>query len=418
MRLMRAGRRPFRWLPLMLLFTCLASGAVAADVPIPTDSASAIALSRAMNLYWIAEKLLALLIPPAFLFSGVGARISRACGRLVGGRRLATIALFGCAYALLNALLSLPFNYVRHYRLPLSLGLIHEGPGHWLLDQGVTLAAVMATAVLFLWIPYALIRRSPRWWWLWAATALVPAVLFILVIKPLWVDPLTTVYRPASGEMATQAKALATRCGIHDVTVLVGGDDSTVVGLGPTNRIVLDQSLAKQETMAQIRFTIGHELKHYVLGDNWKALAIISLLLAIGFWLMQRLGNLAVARWHVRFGFQRLDDPASLPLLVLCMAALWLAVAPLFLAIDRHIEQEADRFGLELTHENTAAALLFASWVSDSELARPGQFERIFRDTHPSLSERIRMANSYHPWLTGAPLRYGSACTMPSAQSH
>jgi Zn-dependent protease with chaperone function len=411
-----AGRR-CRWLPPMLLLAFFAAGTAVADVPIPVDSARAIALSHTVNLYWVVEKSLALLIPAAFLFSGIGARISRACGRLLGGRRYATVALFGGVYALLNALLSLPFNYLRHYRLPFSLGIIHEAPGQWLLDQGVTVAAVMVTAALFLWIPYALIRRSPRGWWAWAAVALVPVVLFILVIKPLWVDPLMVAYRPATGEMAAQAKALAARCGIPDVTVLVGGDDSTVTGLGPTNRVVLEQNLARQETMAQIRFTVGHELKHYVLGDNWKALLIISVLLAIGFWLMQRLGQLALARWHLRFGFDRLDDPASLPLLVLCMTVLWLAVTPLFLVLDRHIEQEADRFGLELTHENTAAAQLFASWVGDAELAEPGRFERIFRDTHPSLGERIRMANSYHPWLTGEPLRYGHACTMPGADS-
>ncbi|WP_243050126.1 M48 family metalloprotease [Dyella sp. RRB7] len=417
MRLTFAGRRPGRWLAPMLWLALWAAGAVAAEVSVPIDSAKAIALGHEMNLYWVVEKSLALLIPAAFLFSGIGARISHACGHLVGGRRYATVALFGGVYALLNALLSLPFNYLRHYRLPFSLGLVHEGPGQWLLGQGVTVVAVMITAALFLWIPYALIRRSPRWWWAWAAAALVPVVLFILVIKPLWVDPLTTVYRPASGAMALQAKALAARCGIPNVTVLVGGDDSTVAGLGPTNRVVLDQDLAKQESMAQIRFTIGHELKHYVLGDNWKALLIISVLLAIGFWLMQRLGQLALARWHARFGFDRVDDPASLPLLVLCMTVLWLAVTPLFLALDRHIEREADRFGLELTHENTAAAQLFAGWVGDAELAEPGRFERIFRDTHPSLGERIRMANSYHPWLTGEPLRYADACAMPGADS-
>ncbi len=197
---------------------------------------------------------------------------------------------------------------------------------------------------------------------------------------------------------------------------MVGGDDTSVLGLGPTNRVILQRNLWKTETPAQIRFTVGHELKHYVMGDNWKALAIVAALLLAGFWITQRLAGWALPRWHRRFGFSGLDDPASLPFFVLCFTGLWLVVTPAFLAFDRHIEAEADRFGLELTHENDAAARMFAGWVDDTELAEPGWFEHAFRATHPSVGERIRMANGYHPWTTGAALKYVGECSM-GAQS-
>jgi Zn-dependent protease with chaperone function len=42
------------------------------------------------------------------------------------------------------------------------------------------------------------------------------------------------------------------------------------------------------------------------------------------------------------------------------MTLLWLAFVPFFNWIGGHIEHEADRFGLELTHQNHSAAMAFA----------------------------------------------------------
>jgi Zn-dependent protease with chaperone function len=405
--------RPDRWILPVLVATLLASDTAFAAIPIPADSARAIAIGHTLDLYWIAGKLLALLVPAGFLFSGLGARIARACDRMTRGNRYASLTLFACFYLLLGALPHLPLDDARRHALAAARGVALANRGEWLAGQAAALVAPMMAAILFLWIPYALIKRSPRRWWLWSTAALVPAVLFVIVLQPVWMGALTTSYAPlADKALETEIKALAARCGIDDIPVVVGGGDTTVVGLGPTNRVVLQHDLAATENPAQIRFTIAHELKHYVMGDNWKAVLIASLLLLAGFWIAHRLGHWLIRQRLRCIGFDQLGDPASLPLIVLCMTGLWLAVTPAFLAFDRHIEREADRFGFELTHENEAAAKLFASWVGDNELAEPGWFERNFRDTHPSAGERIRMANDYRPWLKGSPLKYGHECEM------
>jgi STE24 endopeptidase len=391
-------------------------GNACADVQVPVPTAKAIALSHQLDLYWLAEKFLTLLIPLLVLFSGWGSHIRTACSLIARGRRFWIVALFACAYLIFTVVFSFPFNYARHFALPHSLGLTQESLGQWLGSQAIRLMVMMVAATLFVWIPYWILQKSPQRWWLWSAGALVPVALLILVVKPIWVDPLTTTYKPLENKpLEAEIKALAARCGVVDIPVLIGGDDTTVVGLGPTNRIVLQEDLFKTETEAQIRFTIGHELKHYVMGDNWKALLIISALLLVGFWLTHYVSRWVIARWHRRFGFDALADPASLPLAVFCMTFLWLAVTPIFLAFNQHIEREADRFGLELTHENEAAAGMFAKWLArDIWIADPGWLEQTFRSTHPSLGDRIRMANEYHPWTTGMPLFYGKEFTPSS----
>jgi len=78
------------------------------------------------------------------------------------------------------------------------------------------------------------------------------------------------------------------------------------------------------------------------------------------------------------------------------------------LALSRHQEREADRFGLELTRNNRAAATAFVKLQQENlAVPQPAPLYRLWRAAHPSLAERITFANSYRPWASGTPLRYG-----------
>lgn len=379
-------------------------------VPVPPAPPGAIAFMEFRNALWAAAQLLSLAIPALVLFTGFGAWLRTRCARLAGGRHYGTLTLFAIAYLVLNAILLAPFDY---YRDVASLGAEADlTVAQWAVQEGVSLAVRIVAAALFLWIPYALMRRSPGRWWLYSAAALTPVALFVLVILPVWVDPLTTAYRPlADKQLAGEIETLAARCGVHDIPVLVGGDDTTVVGLGPTNRIILGADMMRDYSKDEIRSTVGHELKHYVEGDNYKALAIICVLLFTGLWLCDRLGRWTIARLHQRIGFSELSDPASLPLLILILTAFWLVILPAFNLYARHIEHEADRFGLELTHENQAMAEEEAAYITRGHNAPDWDtFFLIFRATHPSDGDRIRFANAYKPWEQGKPLVYGNVC--------
>ncbi len=398
-----------RWV-LAGLPVLLFSSAALADAPvaIPPATAGAIAYAQLHELIWGLTQLTALALPALLLVTGWGAKLRAACVRLARGNRTFTLTLFAAAYLVLAALCVLPLDYWRDIASEPRFGRPGDPLLPWLLGELVPLLVKIAAAALVLWIPYWLIRRSPRRWWLYGALALVPIVFATLVALPVFVDPLTTAYKPLDDpKLAAQIEALAARCGMAHIPIFVGGDDDTVVGLGPTNRIILEDHIEAVETPAQIVGTVSHELKHYVMGDNYKALAIVAVLLLVGFWLADRLGRAAIARW--RFGFDDLADPASLPLLVLILFGFWLCVLPAFNWEARSIEHEADRFGLELTHTNRANAELYAGWARgfppDYDL-----FFTLFRATHPSLADRIRFANGYRPWEKGEKLVYGDVC--------
>jgi len=381
-------------------------------VVVPNVTHAALKGMRDSNIRWAFFRLLALAIPLIFLFTGLGSRLRRMCESISGRRWFWTVTLFACAYLILAALIALPFDFYGGFVQPHAAGWSHQTLPNWLKGEGVQLIVRLVLASLLIWLPYRLIARSPRRWWLYCALALIPVAFLAMVAWPVWVDPLTTNYKPLDDPpLETRIEALAARCSIVNIPVLVGGNSTGVTGLGPTNRIVLQTNLASVETPDQIVFTIGHELKHYVMGDNWKGLAIIAAFLLAGFWLTDRLGCAAIRRFSQRWGFSELSDPASLPLIVFLLTFLWLAILPFFNLFSRHIELEADRFGLELTHQNHAAAMVFVRDANSGDVAADWDtFFLIFQATHPSVAQRIEFANNYKPWEQGTPLVYGNVC--------
>jgi len=147
---------------------------------------------------------------------------------------------------------------------------------------------------------------------------------------------------------------------------------------------------------------------HYVLGHVWQGIAFSVLLMLGSFYVAYRTAGAVIARFGGRFGFTNLADVASLPLLLLLFSGFGLAVTPIELAFSRHIEREADRFGLEITTAGHSAGTAFVKLQEDA-LAnpRPGLLYKLWRGSHPPLGERIDFVNAYHPWNSGQPLEYG-----------
>jgi hypothetical protein len=247
-------------------FLVAGSGHAYPIVAVPPAPAGAASFMAARDWIWAESQLLSLAVPALFVFTGFGARIRTICTRLAGDRWYWNVTLFAAVYLTLNALIILPFDYYRGYA---SLGDMADPLPQWAVGEVVALVEKVVAALLFLWIPYALIVRSPKRWWLYTAAALAPVAALVLVISPVWIKPLTTSFHPLKDKgLYAEIQTLAARCGVHNIPVLVGGSDTSVVGLGPTYRILLGENLLKHQTPEQIRFTISHEIKHYVMGDE------------------------------------------------------------------------------------------------------------------------------------------------------
>ncbi len=383
-------------------------------VAVPEPTPLAIRYYRSGNIVWGIGTALSLLIPAILLFTGFSARLRTAAFRL-GRRWYWSLAIYAGLFTVTTALLSLPFayyqGYVRQHAYGLSNQTLEKWTGDWL--KGVGLGAVGLALVL--WIPYLLLRRSPKRWWLYAGLSTLPVATFLLVISPVWIDPLFNKFGPLENKALEQRiLALAERAGIPgsrvyqvNKSVDTKAVNAYVTGMGGTKRIVLWDTLLDQLNPDQVAFVVAHEMGHFVLRHVLTLIAVATILAVISFYVIHRVAGRLIGRYAPRFRFDALADPASLPLLILLGTAVSLVATPLVLAFNRYQEREADRFALELTRDNRAAATSFVR-LQEKNLAvpRPGWLYLMWRGSHPPLAERVDLANRYRPWETGEALRY------------
>ena len=384
-------------------------------VVVPPPSDAAISYHRSGNVLWGVETVLGLLIPGLILYTGFSARIRNAA-QWIGRKPLLSMAIYAALLTLVMALLTLPLAYYGGFVRQHAYGLSNQSFGRWFGEwlKGVGVGGLGLALVL--WIPYLLLRRSPKRWWLYAGLATLPISALLLVITPIWVDPLFNEYQPMKDKvLEARVLALAERAGIHgsrvyevNKSVDTKAVNAYVTGLGGTKRIVLWDTILERLEPDQVLFVTAHEMGHFVLRHTLAFILGAALVTTLSLYLVHRVAGRLIGRFSGRFGFNRLSDVASFPLLLLLGSIVSLILTPAVLAFNRHQEHEADRFALEITRANRAAATTFVRLQQENlSVPRPSALYMLWRGSHPSLGDRVDFANRYRPWEKGGELRYG-----------
>jgi Zn-dependent protease with chaperone function len=384
-------------------------------VPVPEPTPEALSYYRSGNVLWVISNVWGLLIPSLILFAGVSTRL-RTWAQRLGRKWFFTIGLYFIAFTVIVFLVDLPLSYYQGYVRQHDYGLSNQTFGKWTQDQVTGLIVGIIGGVLFLWVPYLLLKKSPRRWWLYTGLLAIPFIVMVSLIQPIWIDPLFNTFGPMKDKaLEADILRLAERAGIEGSRVyeVAKSEDTNAVnayvaGVGTTKRIVLWDTILAKLNREQLLVVMGHEMGHYVLGHIWKLILSMSALIIGALYAVHRTSGWMIARYRDRFGFSELADVASLPLIIVLFSVASLVVTPVALAIQRHFEHEADRFGLEITQDNHAAATAFVKLQQENlGMPRPGPLYKWWRASHPPLGERIDFSNDYRPWETNQPLVYG-----------
>jgi STE24 endopeptidase len=387
-----------------------------APVPVPEPSEKALSYYRSGIVLSVVTVLWGLLIPALFLFTGFSARI-RDWAKSVGKLWFFVIGVYFAIFLIINFVIDLPLSYYQGYARQHAYGLSNQTFDKWFGDEVKGLLISIVVGFLFLWIPYLLIKKSPRWWWLYSGLLAIPFLILSILVAPVWIDPMFNRFEPMKNkELEAKILRLAERAGIEGSRVYeVNKSQDTktvnayVTGFGATKRIVLWDTIIKKLDEDELLFVMGHEMGHYVLGHVWRSVLFLSLLIIVTLYAVHRTAGWMINKFHHRFGFTELSDIASLPLIILLFSAYFLIIAPVALAFSRHNEHEADRFGLEITRNNRAAATAFVKLQQENlAVPRPNIIIKLWEASHPPLGERIDFANEYRPWEKGEPLKYGN----------
>jgi Zn-dependent protease with chaperone function len=384
-------------------------------VAVPEPSEKAMRYYRTGNVLWWVLTAWSFAVPALLLWTGFSARL-RGWAERLGRRWFLVLVIYFILFSAVTFLLDLPLAFYAGYVRQHAYDLSNQTLGKWVSDALKGLMVGTVAGALFLWIPYLLLRQSPRRWWLYSGLASVPVIALLLLVSPLWIEPLFNKFGPMKDKaLEGRILGLAERAGIEggEVFEVEKSVDTKMVnayvsGFGETKRIVLWDTLLEKLEPDHVVFVMGHEMGHYVLHHIPKTIAILGVLIVAGLWGVHRSARRLLDRHGARFGFRRLDDVASLPLVLLLLNVFFFVLEPAVLAYGRWQEHEADRFGLEITADNRACGEGFVR-LQEENLSnpRPGTLFKLWQASHPPLGERIDFCNDYHPWTSGQPLRYG-----------
>jgi len=260
----------------------------------------------------------------------------------------------------------------------------------WIINDFLAAGGEFLFISLALLIVMALTGLMRRAWWIVAAPALVAVALAFALVQPYL---LPDQHALRDQRIAADANRLAAAEGIpgtpvkvQDTRSLGGSPNALAAGLGPTQRVVLWDTLIRRFSPPEVRVVLAHEFAHLARHHLWKLFAWMALLgVPIAF-----LVALATRR---RGG---LYEPAAVPLAIFVVAALLLVTLPLQNAFSRRLEAEADWVALQTTRDPAAMTDLFRRLgrLSKAQPDPPGWDEVTFGD-HPSIIKRIEMAQAW-----------------------
>jgi Zn-dependent protease with chaperone function len=310
--------------------------------------------------------------------------------------------------------LELPISLYGHH-LSLKYGQSIQGWPSWFWDWTKGELLLFALAGIAIWVLYGAMRRSPRRWWLYFWLAAAPMVVFLMFIEPLVVEPMFFKFEPLAAKqpaLVAEIEKVVARGGLEippdrmfemNASEKLKSLNAYVTGIGASKRVVVwDNTIEKMNT-GQILFVFGHEMGHYVLGHVWIGIGAALLGILVFLFLAFHAMRWSLARYGPRWQIRDVGDWASLPVLLLALAAFGFLSEPASNSFSRVLEHRADVYGLEIirgivpnSSEEAAQAFQILGEVSLDD-PNPSPFIEFWLYDHPSIAQRVRFASSYHP---------------------
>lgn len=314
--------------------------------------------------------------------------------------------------------LELPVGIFENWELR-RYGLSLQRWASWGADWAKQELLALIGGTIVVAILYAIIRKSPRRWWLYFWLSVLPIATFLIFLQPLVVDPLFHKFEPLQQKdpvLTVALEKMVHHAGLNippNRMYWMGASSKSaelnayVTGLGSSKRIVIWDTTIVKMTTPQIVFVVGHETGHYVLHHIPKGAGLLGGALLVVFYIGYFCIGWMLRRWGKDWQIRGVGDWASLPALLLLLGIFSFVSDPIANAVSRHFEHQADQFGLEVTHgltpnsEEVAAQAFETLGKVDLSDPKPSRLDIILTYDHPSIPARIRFALTYDPWAKG-----------------
>jgi STE24 endopeptidase len=310
------------------------------------------------------------------------------------------LALIG-AFGLIGALIDLPQEAWSTFRIEQRHGFNRMRWGMWVGDQfkqglvGILIGTPIAALILWL------MGAAGQAWWLWAWGAWVAFTLTLMVVFPIFIAPLFNKFTPLADEgLASRVTALMTRCGfkakgffVMDGSRRSAHANAYFTGLGSAKRVVFFDTLLNKLSHGEVEAVLAHELGHFKHRHVLKRMVMMFVMSLLGFallgWLSRQVGFYLGLGVAPNIGTSAPNDALALLLLMLALPPFMFFVAPVFAALSRRDEYQADAYACAQASGQDLAQALIKLYKDNSATLTPDPVYVRFHYSHPPASERL-----------------------------
>jgi STE24 endopeptidase len=311
--------------------------------------------------------------------------------------RVGVIALYTILFTVIYRLVMLPLAFWREYLLEHRYRLSNLTVGRWVRDELVSFALSLVLIVGLVEVIYFLLDAAPERWWIWAAVAWVFLSIGLSRIYPVFIVPLFYSLTPIQDpELRSRIEVLAKRCGFRvegiyrfNFSRTTKKAQALLTGFGRSRRVLLADTLLDSFSSDEVETVVAHELGHFVRADILRMFVWGTVFIIVSFYL----ADLVLRDASSALGCEGIADVAGLPLLVAVLMGVALVTLPLQNWMTRRMERACDLWGMRFTRkpEAFASAMKRLAVMNLVEVA-PGRLAKIFFHSHPSVSERVALA--------------------------
>lgn len=332
---------------------------------------------------------------------------------LLGGLQWLSVSLFqltgaGMTYqlallatfALISAIVELPFDYYRQFVLEEKFGFNKMSLRLWLTDMLKNTVVGAAIGLPLIWVILTLMEKSGDLWWLYAWLVWSGFQLLMLVLYPTVIAPLFNKFTPLEDEsLRSRIENLMHRVGFASkgLFVMDGSKRSAhgnayFSGFGAAKRIVFFDTLLARLGPQEIEAVLAHELGHFKLKHIVKRIAVMF---AISLGFLALLGYLKTQSWfYTGLGVDPLllgnNDAMALILFMLVLPIFTFLFSPVASMTSRKHEFEADAFAAKYTDAQDLVSALVKLYEDNASTLTPDPIHSAFYDSHPPASLRIQ----------------------------
>ena len=306
-----------------------------------------------------------------------------------------TGTIFILATVLIASLLELPLSLYRTFGLEQRFGFNKMTPALFVSDLCKNALLMLAIGTPLIMLVLWFMDNAGAWWWLYVWLTWLGFNLVMVWAYPAFIAPLFNKFRPLQNtELADRIAALLDRNGFtsNGIFVMDGSTRSThgnayFTGLGANKRIVFFDTLIDELSYDEIEAVLAHELGHFKCGHIKKRLSILGATFLAGFAI---LGVLMQQPWfYAGLGVSEPSTYMALTLFVLVAPAFTFFLQPLFSAVSRKHEFEADDFAREQVQAGSLINALVKLYKENANTLTPDPMYSAFHDSHPPAPIRV-----------------------------